>query len=202
MIKNIVFDMGGVLITYDSRSVARSYTENDADGLLLWEEAVHSVEWLKMDRGTIQEEEAVISICKRLPNHLHENVRKFMREWHHSLPPFPEMEELIRRLKDSGYRIYLLSNTSVRFHEFRKGIPALKYFDGEFISADWHLLKPEPEIYQAFFQHYGLVPAECFFIDDMPANIEAADRAGMCGYVYHEDIARLEQALRNAGVQV
>ncbi len=113
----------------------------------------------------------------------------------------PGMEELIRRLKQAGYGIYLLSNTGQRYYEFRKNIPALRWFDGEFISADWKLLKPEPEIYRAFCQYFHLVPAQCLFVDDLAQNVYGAQRAGMKGVVFYGDPGDLERRLREYGVQ-
>ena len=104
----------------------------------------------------------------------------------------------MKELKDKGYGIYLLSNTCSRFHTFRENIPALRFFDGEFISADCHLVKPEPGIYLRFLEQFGLRPEECVFIDDVPLNIEAAIRCGFSGIVYHDDPARLRRLGENA----
>lgn len=200
MIKNIVFDMGNVLICYDARKYTQKYVEDYENAKLLYREIFCSTEWVKMDRGVMTGEEAIASIQKRVPQSLHSMVKQLILEWHTEIPPFKEMEELVRELKEKGYCIYLLSNTSSRFHEFRVNISALKYFDGEFISADCGLLKPDLEIFQAFYRQYGLNPRECFFIDDMAANIEAAEITGMKGYVYYMDMDMLKQAMRNAGI--
>lgn len=200
MIKNVVFDMGNVLILYDAQRFIDTYAPDPADGQLLMRNVFRSVEWIKMDRGSINQQEAAESICKRLPERLHPTVTLLLDNWHEDIPPFPEVEELCGRIKQAGYKLYLLSNTSAKYHRYRRHIGALRYFDGEFISADWGLLKPDPRIYYAFFQHFGLTPAECFFIDDAPANIEGAELAGMRGAVYHNDVVLLENQLLEAGV--
>ncbi|MEG0754147.1 MAG: HAD family phosphatase [Angelakisella sp.] len=201
MIKNIVFDMGNVLILYDARRYVADYTDNAEDADLIMRHLFRSVEWIRMDRGAITQEQAVESVCKRLPERLHKTVQLLFDNWHEDIPPFPEMEVLVEKLKTAGYGIYLLSNTSVKFHEYRRHIPALKHFDGEFISADWGMLKPDPAIYTTFCQHFGLVPSQCFFIDDVSANIEGAMLAGMQGAVFHGDATVLEEELRQAGVE-
>lgn len=191
MIQNIIFDMGGVLIDFNPDRYIARVTQDPADAKLLKEELFVSEEWARTDRGDLSYEEAYESVCQRLPERLHGCVRRLLDEWILDTPAIPGSEELVEALKAAGYKIYLLSNICEKFHTFRERIPALRHFDGVFASADWHLVKPEPGIFQAFFAHFGLVPAECFFIDDSPQNIEAASRQGMSGYVFHGSMANL-----------
>lgn len=200
LIRNIVFDMGNVLIRYDAAAYVQNTGLPEPDQRLLLENLFRSYEWMQLDRGTLTDEAALASVCRRLPPHLHQIAQQLLENWHQDIPPLPEMELLAQKLKEAGYSLYLLSNTSAKYHYFRKNIPALNYFDGEFISADWHLLKPEVEIYRAFCHHFSLVPAQCFFIDDVAANIEGAMRAGMRGFVYHGSLPDLAASLAEAGV--
>lgn len=202
MIKNIVFDMGRVLIHYDAKNYVKKHVKDSVSIELLYHEIFCSVEWLKMDRGVMTVDEAIASIQKGVPESHHSTVQLLIQNWHSDIPPFPQMEDLIANLKTHGYRIYLLSNTSKSFHGFRLGIPALKYFDGEFISADYGLLKPDFAIYEKFYKTFDLKPEECYFIDDSPANIEVAERTGMKGFVYHGDIIQLKKALIEVGISI
>lgn len=200
MIQNIVFDMGNVLINYDAAEYVRAYVEDAEDRRLVTQELFGSLEWVKLDRGTITDDEALAAICARLPRRLHSAVNSLLQHWYEGLVPLPEIGSLVRELKDLGYGIYLLSNASINYHKFRGIIPAIDLFDGEFVSADHHLIKPDPAVYQAFCQRFSLDPASCFFIDDFPLNIEAAMRMGMQGFVYHKDLSALRCALLEAGV--
>lgn len=202
MIKNIIFDMGGVLVDYYARRFVEKCVQDPGEQKLLLNELFHSVEWIQLDRGSITEEQLLRQVCSRLPNKLHAMARHLLECWHDYAPPIPGTEELCVELKKNGYRLYLLSNTGVRFYLYRDKVPALRQFDGEFISADWQLLKPEAAIYRTFCHHFNLVPAECFFIDDVPANIEGAMRIGMSGYVYRQDNDALRAALRATGVKI
>lgn len=200
MIRNIVFDMGGVLISFDAQRYTARFVPDPADYELIHRELFRSVEWIRMDRGSITDEEAVACVCRRLPERLHQAVADILEHWHQDIPPLDGVYDLVEELKGKGYGIYLLSNTCTRFHSFRKSIPALRFFDGEFISADCHLVKPEPGIYLRFLEQFSLRPEECVFIDDVPLNIEAAIRCGFYGLVYHGDPARLRRELRALGV--
>ena len=202
MIKNIVFDMGGVLINFDALRYTARFVQDPADYELLQRELFRSVEWIQMDRGSITDEDAVKAVCSRLPERLHQAVRDILDNWHRDIPPLDGIYELVEELKGKGYGIYLLSNTCGRFHSFRENIPALRFFDGEFISADCHLVKPEPGIYQRFLETFALDGAECVFIDDVPLNVEGAVRCGINGIVYHGSPDLLRRQLRQMGVDV
>ena len=116
--------------------------------------------------------------------------------------PVAGMAELVQELKENGYGIYLLSNASVRQHKYWPQIPGWQFFDGKIISADEKVMKPHPDYYLRAMDRFGLVPGECFFIDDVPANVEGALFCGLHGAVFHGSTAQLRQALRSAGILV
>lgn len=197
MIKNIVFDMGNVLTIYNATEYISGYVENEKDFQWIRNHLCASVEWLQMDRGTITDEAAIASICKRIPKHLYSTVERFIKEYRMVQPPNPPMEKLVEALGQSGFDLYLMSNTSHRFRIFSQYIKSIAYMKGIWISCEHGLLKPEPAAYLNFFQTFSLKPEECFFIDDTPANVEAAGNLGMDGCVYYGDIEELRMNLRN-----
>lgn len=202
MIKNIIFDMGNVLIRFDHAYFIRRLDVAAEDVELLRREVFRSLEWARMDRGTMTETEAKESICRRLPARLHDAAEKLICMWDRPILEIPGMYELVEELKGMGYGIYLLSNASVRQHEYWPRVPASRFFDGTLISADEKLVKPQPEIFRLALDRFGLKAEECFFIDDSPANIEGAFCCGIPGAVFHDDAVRLRRDLRQAGVMV
>lgn len=202
MIKNILFDMGQVLIRFDQKYFIKRLGIEDVDLDLLLREVYRSVEWVQMDRGTLREEDAFRSISKRLPERLHDAAWKLICMWDRPILEVAGMYELVEELKGLGYGIYLLSNASVRQHDYWPRIPASRFFDGKLISADVHVIKPQPEIYRLCLEKFGLQAEECFFIDDAPANIEGALCCGIAGAVFHGDAKLLRSQLRTAGIPV
>ena len=202
MIKNILFDMGQVLIRFDQKFFIQRLGIEDADMELLLREVYRSVEWVQMDRGSLREEEAFERIRARLPERLHDAAWKLVIMWDRPILEIDGMYELVEELKGLGYGVYLLSNASVRQHEYWPRIPASRLFDGKLISADVHVIKPQPEIYRLCLEKFNLKAEECFFIDDAPANIEGALQCGIPGAVFHGDAALLRRQLRAAGVPV
>ena len=202
MIRNILFDMGNVLIRFDRKLFLDRLDLSEADKEILLRDVFASVDWAHMDRGTKTEAMALESMKARLPQRLHAAAEEMTLRWDEPLIPIEGMYELVEELKEKGYGIYLLSNASVRQHEYWPRIPASRFFDGTLISADEHVMKPQPEIYRLCLQRFGLKAEESFFIDDMAHNIEGALFCGLSGAVFHGDVNRLRKDLREAGVDI
>lgn len=202
MIRNIVFDMGGVLLHYDPSHFVDLLHTGAEDKALLMREVFNTVTWFRMDRGTIGEEEAAASMKENLPPRLHGAVDRLIRWWELELRAMDGMEELLRELKELGYGVYLLSNATVRQPEYFDRVPASRYMDGRLVSAFYHLLKPQHEIFEAFLEKFALKAEECFFVDDSVANVESAYCLGIAGAVFVGDVPRLRRALNDAGVPV
>ena len=202
MIRNILFDMGNVLIHFDRNAFLDRLSVSEEEKQLLMREVFLSVEWVRMDRGTLTEPEAEVLMCRRLPNHLHEAVHSLVSLWDEPMLPIAGMAELVQELKEKGYGIYLLSNASLRQHEYWPKIPSWQHFDGKIISADEKVMKPHPDYYRLALARFGLKAEECFFIDDVPANIEGALYCGIPGTVFHGDAALLRRQMRQAGICV
>lgn len=202
MIRNILFDMGNVLIRFDRDYFMQRLGLSVEDRQLLMREVFLSVEWVQMDRGSIQEETAVKQVCGRIPERLHDAAYKLISMWDRPILPVEGMYELVQELKAVGYRIYLLSNASLRQHEYWPRVPGNELFDGTIISADEGVMKPHPDYYLRAMERFRLIPGECVFIDDVPANIEGAIYCGIPGIVFHGDAKLLRKQLRACGVAV
>lgn len=202
MIKNIIFDMGKVLVGYDSRRVCEHYMDNPKDIEQVCTAVFVSPEWLLLDMGVITQNQAMEQIYKRLPEQrLKEMALICMEHWHeYCMWPVPGMEELVKSLKDKGYGLYLCSNASVRLLDcYQTVIPGIGYFDGVLFSAQVKCMKPQKEMYRALFDRFHLRPQECFFIDDSEVNIEGARDCGMDGYCFDGNQAALRKVLDRLG---
>ena len=195
MIRNIIFDLFGVIARFDTEGYYALHGISPSDQAILQREAFRSLEFAMGDRGTISEEASADVICARIPNRLHEAVRDFIYRRNRALLPIPGMEALLQRLKGHGCRLFLLSNTSRAFHRFRARIPGIALFDGVLISADAGLVKPDPAIFRLACERFGILPCESAFIDDTPMNAEAAQYVGMKACVFNGDVEKLEQWL-------
>ena len=194
--------MGGVLIDFDQDLFVKRLGVPEADQEFLRVNIFRTLEWTLMDRGALDEAEAAERICARLPERLREPARRIICAWDDPILPMPGMEALTSELSANGYSLYLLSNASARQPSYWSNIPGSQYFSGTLISANVKLVKPQPEIYRLLCEKYSLKPEECYFVDDVPINIEGAHFIGMPGFIFNSDVSALRAALRERGVTV
>lgn len=202
MIKNIVFDMGQVLVSYVGNLVCQIYIEDEQERKDVSTSVFASPEWVLLDMGVMPEEEALKKMQERLDTERkREQAEWCFWHWHeYNMKPKEGMEELVRWLKSMGYGIYLCSNASVRLLKcYKEVIPAIDCFDGILFSAEVQCLKPQKEMYGHLFDRFHLKPEECFFVDDLNLNIEGARRCGMEGYCFEDgDVGKLRTVLASS----
>ena len=203
MIKNIVFDYGNVIVEWNEAKIVSNYSKEEEIQELLKETIFKSKDWLKLDNGSLNYEEAEKIFKEKLPQSLKETVEIIMSGWWESMEPNHEIHTLINNLKGNGYKIFLLSNTHTTVYEYIKKSEIGKYFDGYLISSIEKLMKPNEEIYYKLFEKFELVPEECYFIDDSKTNIEASKKCGMDGHVFNRnEIKSLLDDLKKKDVKI
>ena len=203
MIKNIIFDMGQVLIRFDPEYFIKRVGITDQNDIkTIMREVYKSLEWSMMDRGTLTDQEACEIMIKRVPEHLKQYIPKLTYRWERPIMPIDGSEQLIKELKANGYNIYLLSNASLNQKNYWNDIPASKYFDGTVVSSYINLVKPQPEIYKHILDKYNLRAEECVFIDDSTPNVEGAVYCGLHGIVFHDDYQEVTEKLKELGVNI
>jgi len=192
MIKNLIFDMGNVLLTYDPEVCLKKFLDREEDRAIIRQELFEGPEWEMGDMGTITDAERFDSASKRVPERLHPALKKCALEWFMCMWPVPGAKEFCDYAKKAGYKLYVLSNASNSFYEYFPRFAPLDYFDGSVISCDIHMIKPERRIYEYLLKKYNLVPEECFFIDDIENNIAGAKSCGIDGVVFRGDYEEIK----------
>ena len=202
MIKNVIFDMGGVLIRWKPEEMLRGFDLSPEEKEIINRELFKSIEWIQQDRGVITNDEILKAVFARVPEKLWEPVEFLVGGWYQRfLFPMPGMAELVQELKENGYHLYLLSNASAALRDYFPRIPGSECFEKLMVSAEEKLLKPSFEIYRRLYEKFGLNPKECWFIDDSPAKVEGAICNGMGGTIFYGDIPRLRRELRRVGIR-
>lgn len=191
MIKNYIFDMGNVLLSFDDDYLLSFYIDNEDDKKIVQKELLRSEEWRRADMGDISDDELLESVLKRIPERLHESASNVFLNWHHLMEPVKYAEEYIKQLKAEGKRVFVLSNAPLRFSDLEKSYPSIfSLFDGIVVSAREKAVKPDDKIYKILLERYNLNPSECFFYDDLEANIEGAKRNGIDGEIFKGDFEK------------
>jgi len=187
MIKNVVFDLGNVLITFRLEAYLRARVPDETARRKILEAVFLSPEWLMLDRGTLSEEEAIRIYHKRCPEAKAVLGSSLHDLYEGLLQLINETIDLMSDLKNRGYHIYILSNYQEKAFAYiteKYGFPA--HADGRVLSYEVKSLKPEPEIFQALFDKYGLIPDETIFIDDSIDNVRTAESLGIKGIQYKD----------------
>lgn len=194
-IKNVVLDMGNVLMLFDGPYFSAQFTESEADAAALQHALFGSPAWNLLDSGTISYDTMLRVARAHLDERLWPNLDACFTDWAAYSTPIEKTNALAAELKREGYGIYLLSNAGTRIHDQLSHMPAWELMDGAVVSGEEHLMKPDPAIYRLLCERYGLLPEECLFVDDNADNCEGARVAGMCAVRYAGDVAAIREAL-------
>ncbi|MDE5610505.1 MAG: HAD family phosphatase [Odoribacter sp.] len=175
--KNIVFDLGGVVVDWNPERLIREYPGDPEMPVALFEKGFFERFWPDYDRGRVSQTDIVKEIS-RFTGRCYAESWDFVEFIKHSLRDLPVTQRFIKELSERGYRLFCLSNMSVEFYDYLKDREVFSYFEGQIISALEHVIKPEKEIYEVLMNRYDVVPEEAVFIDDLEQNVEAARQLG------------------------
>jgi putative hydrolase of the HAD superfamily len=178
-VKNVVFDVGGVLLDWNPGRILRDYYADPAERAAMKEAIFLHADWLEFDRGALSESALLERIGKRAGRPVPELANLF-ETIHASLQPKTDMVLLLTSLAARQVPLYCLSNMPAgTFAYLRERLEFWKLFDGIVISGEVKLVKPQPEIFEYLLSRHGLTAADTVFIDDYPVNIDAAKTLGL-----------------------
>ena len=190
MIKNIIFDIGNVILNFDYKNVIKKYTNKEEEQKFIIDNIINSPEWLGyalIDTGYITKEESIKLVQDRT-NHINDElIEKFWNTYNNYSYVDNKVLDLIKKLKEKNYNIYLLSNTNKHTVEAIKNSGLFEMVDGYVLSYLEHQVKPYISIYKTLINRYSLKENECLFIDDNINNIKTANKLGMIGKLVEPD---------------
>lgn len=198
---NLIFDLGGVVVRWDPAAIIASVFDAEELQVKVRDAVFGHADWLELDRGTLDREEAIRRAAQRT-GMAEAEIRRLLLAVPPSLTPIPDTIDLLYRLKARGYPLFCLSNMHIasiehleREHKF------FEVFTGKVISCRLNFCKPEPQIYEHALNTYALSAAQTVFIDDVDVNIDAAAKTGMRTIQFRE-AAQCERELRALGVRL
>lgn len=191
MIRNIIFDFGGVIYDIDHK-LSKLAFENlgikDFDEL--YGHQIQTEIFEKIETGQIDDREFLTYLKKFLPKDV--SIKDIENAWCALLLGFNTKKiELLISLK-KNYKLYLLSNSNVIHYrrfilELNEFIDFRSLFDGVYFSHEQGLRKPDKDFYQLLLEQNNLSPQESLFIDDLDKNIEAAEKLGIQTYYLNNE---------------
>ena len=200
MIKNVIFDVGFVLVDFRWRKLMEDLgIAKDLQDV--FEKNVFGSHWWgELDRGVIEEAE----VLKMLREDNKEHLKEFDYVWANRdkiVEPFDYAVSMIEDLKAKGLKVYLLSNypkSLFTMHTECGRFPFIDKVDGKVVSGFVQLVKPDREIYEYLLNEYDLKAEECVFIDDREENVDAAKEIGINGiwfWNYEQMMGELEKMI-------
>lgn len=201
MYKNIVFDIGGVLVDYDPKGYLSKLFNNAELEEFLYSIIFDSEEWKLLDQGKITRALAERRMLEAAGPHRYE-AQLVLDDWRELMTTKLDTVDLILALRHSGHHLYFLSNIPEDIYlMFQQRRRFMQLFEGGVPSFAAKTAKPDPEIFKLLLNTYELSPAETLFIDDSPTNISAAESLGMTGLQFKSATA-LHHSLIELGLPV
>ncbi|MCR5698506.1 MAG: HAD family phosphatase [Treponemataceae bacterium] len=208
MIKNIIFDIGGVIANFDPIRVLRDMglTENQVQ--VIAKNTLLGPWWVELDRGVMSKEEVFAKMLSDLSGEMKEAVPiadKFLNvEIVKTVTSFDYSKKWLSDLKKRGYTIYLLTNYPGWLFDYHweHTFSFTESVTGAFVSGKEKIIKPDDAIYQGILNRFGLNPSECVFLDDRSENVEGAKRNGINAihFTSFEEASRELDALLASGL--
>lgn len=185
MIKNIIFDFGGVLIDWNPLHLYNRYFLGDEAKARWFIDNICTMEWnVQMDAGK-PFADGIRELTALHPEWA-DAIAAYRTRWQEMIGgPIPGMTDVVHQLKDAGYHVFGLSNWSWEtLSTIIDDYPVIKELEGVVISGLEYVIKPQPEIYRLLLERYRLKADECVFIDDNLANVQGAEAVGIHGLLF------------------
>lgn len=180
MIKNIVFDVGLVLVEFNWQNYLDSFHFEKEKRDKIAKATFQSEVWDERDRGLLEEEDYIRKFQALAPEYA-DDIRRVIERSTECVVKMDYAETWTKYLKSQGYHLYILSNYSRYMLDGTKQneMPFLKYMDGVIFSCDVKQMKPDAEIYRTLLGRFGLKAEETLFIDDRKENCKGAESQGI-----------------------
>jgi len=198
-IRNIVFDLGGVLIDWNPRYLYRQLGGDEEQIEWFLTHVCHS-EWNEQQDAGRTFAEAIADRLAHFPEH-EAWIRAYYDRWQDMLGgPIDGTVEILSELKENGRPLFALTNWSAEsFPVAREMYPFLNWFDGIVVSGELKMIKPDPKIYLHLLEVHNIRAEESVFIDDRLPNVEGARAVGFTGIQFHSP-EQLRAELEHLGV--
>lgn len=195
MINTIIFDMGNVLIEWNPTRFIQEMEHDPARQEKIVQAIFTSGIWEKQDDGSLSIAKACQKSQALLDASYHQAIEQMYYYWQHYTTAYNEIQNYAVKLHQLGYQLYVLSNTSRVYYTLKQAglLPIDQLLSGKILSFEEKIVKPDTQIYQLLLKRYQLIPEQCVFLDDIPKNIEAAQKVNIHGLLVKNE----QQALHD-----
>jgi len=201
--KNIVFDLGGVLVDWNPDYVYRKIFNDDEKKMRWFYDNICTSEWNEEQDAGRALAEGTELLVKKFPEH-EENIRAFYGRWEEMLGgPIQGTVDILKELREKeNLKLYALTNWSHEtFPIALDRYEFLQWFDGRLVSGEERTRKPFRKIYELLINKFGIDPTESIYTDDNPRNLQPASELGF-HTIHFQSPAQFRNELIQAGIKL
>ncbi len=195
MIKNIVFDLGSVLLKGNTKDVL-NYIEITDDEYKELSTFFKYDE--KLDLGLVSLDDKLSS--SDIPNYLKKKYHNYLINYYEYRKIDFDLVRLLNYLNSKNYRIYVISDNNFECARYYERNLLFKNIKGWVFSCDYQSLKKDGKLFNILLNQYNLFADECYFIDDNKVNIDVAKSIGFKTFLYEDNYKELIKDLINNNV--
>ena len=184
MIRNVIFDIGNVLVSFHPVEYFYPVFKEKTETLCTY--VFGSKERALYDQGILTKEEVEKNLLDTYPKDK-DAILYILAHWKEFMKPIMPMKKLIEELKENGYKIFLLSNISEDSYLYlKREYPYFFDVNGGMYSYRIKRNKPDKKIYEELLSVYGINASESLFLDDRKENVDAAKALGFHGMIMED----------------
>ena len=195
----VFFDFGRTLVEHPEdgagENVVRRFGITDDSEVKLVRDALFSLKGAMkgLDDASISREEYAEQVLMAVPVHLHDKVQKAMEYPISWLPMIKGMEDLLIKLKNDGFKLYIASNMDLLHAAQMRSHTIAKYFEGMVFSSEIKVGKPNVEFFDRMLRLCGQTADNSLFIDDLAQNVQSAQSMGIKSLLFKGDADQAER---------
>lgn len=204
MIKNIVFDIGNVIVEGSPKNALKYIAMSEMIKEKIETVVFDNPKWVNLDLGIDNFNSYYEKIKEELPVDIRDLSKDVLMHSHEYRKFNEDILKLIKKLFNN-YKVYILSDNNIDTFNYLRTTELNKYVSGWCVSAIYNEVKINKKLFKIFFDANGLEPAECYFIDDKLVNIQIGKEFGMNGFVLDWEkngFANLIKDMRNNGIDI
>ncbi len=200
MIKNLIFDCSDTLLHFGGLNWLREVTGDEERAMHIHRTMFLLPEWPIYDKGNLDGETVKEKLVAALDDGDRELGLRYFDEWYRKHTMIDGIPELIAELKEKGYKLYILSDYPECFEYVWESFSGFfKIFDGRGVSYELHARKRERTAFPMMLERYDLKAEECYFVDDLYLNTDAAAECGLCAHLF-TNTESLREELNKLGI--
>ena len=204
MIKNVIFDVGGVILDYHRETYLAPYSFDSETKQFVFKNVLFTPNWSRLLKGEISSEKFIDDAIEQHPQ-FESVIKSFfeMETLKKMLPVYDKTLTFIKELKKEGFKLFIISDIEQKTIEYLYSqIPEIStLFDDMIFSSKVHMVKKDGDIFGYALNRFNINANETLFVDDAERNLEQAQKFGIKTFKFtspETDVTKIKNILKQA----